>query len=391
MHQLRIHLALISIFAILVVATGGIVLRQRDASAATDLVVLAGNGEDGYAVNAYLPSTVTVARGASVTWDFAWFEPHTITFGTPPAGAPVSTPSPATYDGTGFLTSDMTFGPGKQYTVTFSETGSYPYYCLIHPFHRGTVTVVDEPSSAVDTQEAVDARGAAEYASAVGELKSIAAESSSEPIEIRSLPDGSTESIVKIPRATRYGDVQQFFPPAIAIEQGDTITWRTAANSPHTVTFGPFPTGIPLPGNPLVDEIARPGEEYTGTGYWNSGPLGIDWPVGTEFTLKFATPGTYAYYCILHIDQGHVGTVEVRARSSPSPTPTSSVQPTPAASATPTKPASQPTPRPPATGGGHGEPGGWDSTLMLSAVLLLFGLTAAAWAFHSPRRRARRV
>lgn len=383
MLALRSHLAVVCLVVLAAVA-GGFVLRQGEAAAATDLRVLAGDGENGYAVNAYLPAAVTVERGSSITWDFVWFEPHTITFGTPPAGAPISTPSPATFDGTGFLTSDVTFGPGKSYTVTFTETGNYPYYCMIHPFHRGTVTVVDETSTAADTQASADGRGAAEYASAVAELRNIAAEAQAEPVETRSLADGSTESIVKIPRATRYGDVQQYIPPAISIEAGDTITWRTAANSPHTVTLGPFPSGIPLPGNPLVDEVARPGDEYTGTGYWNSGVLGIDWPVGTEFTLKFATPGTYDYYCILHIDQGHVGTIEVRAKSQPSPTPTQISSSTPGATGTPASPKA--TPRPPATGEGMIEAGSSSSTTLLSVILLIVGFAGAAWAIRPPRR-----
>ena len=155
---------------------------------------------------------------------------------------------------------------------------------------------------------------------------------------------------MKIARATQFGDVQQYFPPAITIDEGDTLTWRSAARSPHTVTFGPFPTGIPLPGNPLVDTIARPADTYAGEGYWNSGVLGIDWPTGTEFKLTFSKPGTYDYYCILHIDQGHVGTIEVLARATPSPTVT------PSPTATPT--AVHPTLIPPSTGSGTGSADG---------------------------------
>ncbi len=368
---------LVSSFVLAIAMAGAVYLaRPGSGSAANELVVFAGQGEGGYAVNAFLPAAITVTEGTAVTWDFAWLEPHTVSLGTLPAGPIISTPSPATYDGTGFVTSDMTFGPGKRYTITFTTAGTYPYFCLIHPYHRGTVTVVDEPIAAVDTQATVDARGASEYATALGELKNIATEARAQPVETRLLADGSTERIIKIARATQYGDVQQFFPPALTVAQGDTITWRSAARSPHTVTLGPFPDGVPLPANPLVDAISRPGDAYAGEGYWNSGVLGIDWPVGTEFSLKFAKPGVYDYYCILHIDQGHRGTIEVLAPVTPSPTAVISPVPT----------ATIQAPGPPATGTGTGSDATGRNGLVAATVLLLSGVTGLLFAAKVQKR-----
>ncbi len=299
-----------------------------------DIVLLAGSGEGGYAVNAFLPASVTVRQGAALRWDFPWYEPHTISFGRPTATPITSTPSPTTYDGAEFVTSDVTFGPGKSYTIQFSRAGAYAYHCLIHAYQKGTVVVVDASSSDADSQATVDARARDEYSAAVAELKSIASAARAAPIETHTLPDGTAERIIKIARETPFGDVQQYFPPRITIDEGDTLTWRSAARTPHTVTLGPFPAGVPLPGNPLVDAVSRPANSYEGAGYWNSGVLGIDRELGTEFSLTFTRPGTYAFYCILHANQGQAGTVEVVARTQPSPSTPPVVQPTPLAPAT---------------------------------------------------------
>jgi plastocyanin len=213
---------------------------------------------------------------------------------------------------------------------------------------------VGAASDFADTQATADARARNEYAAAVEELKDIADAARAAPIETRALSDGTTERVVKIARETKYGDVQQYFPPRLTIDEGDTITWRSAARTPHTVTLGPFPSGVMLPGNPLVDGVFRPADSYEGSGYWNSGVLGIDWPLGTEFSLKFTKPGTYAYYCILHVNQGQAGTVVVVARAGPPPVPT---------------PA--PTPLPPTTGTGTGDRGPDRSGFALLTLTLL--------------------
>ncbi len=355
---------------LLLVIAAAFVGRERPALGADELVVFAGNGEGGYAVNAFLPAAVAVREGTTIRWDFAWYEPHTVTFGSPTSVPIVSTPSPAVYDGSAFVTSDMTFGPGRSYAIQFPRAGTYLYSCLIHPYHKGSVVVVAADSNQADTLATASARAATEYATAVAELKAIAADARAQPLETRTLSDGSTERLVRIARETQFGDVQQYFPPLITLDEGDTITWRSAARTPHTVTFGPFPAGVPLPGNPLVDAVARPGETYEGSGYWNSGVLGIDWPLGTEFSLKFTKAGTYAYFCILHENQGHRGTVEVVAKATP-----------PASTPSPKMPGVPPAA--PVTGTGIRDSGaGGHDTWWLGAgallVLAAFGAVAAA-------------
>jgi hypothetical protein len=61
--------------------------------------------------------------------------------GPPGSGEPVSIDG-GTYDGTGFWSSGLFGGqPFAEYTLRFSEAGTYRYACLLHPPMVGTVNV----------------------------------------------------------------------------------------------------------------------------------------------------------------------------------------------------------------------------------------------------------
>ncbi len=77
--------------------------------------------------NAYTPQTLTVPVGTSVTWTNRDTYPHTVTSGT--RGNP-----------TGLFDSGNINENGT-YTYTFQETGTYPYYCTLHPGMDGTIIV----------------------------------------------------------------------------------------------------------------------------------------------------------------------------------------------------------------------------------------------------------
>lgn len=75
----------------------------------------------------YVPSSVTVAKGGSVTWTNNDPVPHTVTSTSVPSGA-------SSFD-SGNMNQNAT------YTVRFSVTGTYTYQCTYHPWMHGTVTV----------------------------------------------------------------------------------------------------------------------------------------------------------------------------------------------------------------------------------------------------------
>jgi plastocyanin len=124
-------------------------------------------------VNEFLPREYDVAVGEEVTWKF--FGPHSVSFDVPeyfpilewrddgtvtfneelelPAGDAPSPEPPenptepwiidgGTYDGDGFWSTGVLYSDAwVEYTLRFSEPGTYPFACLIHPPMVGVVRV----------------------------------------------------------------------------------------------------------------------------------------------------------------------------------------------------------------------------------------------------------
>ncbi len=74
---------------------------------------------------AFTPENITIAAGTRVTWTNNDIMAHTA---TSLAGTPVAFDS-------------AILNPGMSYSYTFTQAGTYPYYCMIHPWMRGNVTV----------------------------------------------------------------------------------------------------------------------------------------------------------------------------------------------------------------------------------------------------------
>jgi len=72
---------------------------------------------------AFVPANLSVASGTTVTWTNQDDTPHT-----------VSADDGRTFD-------SSAFGRGKTFQVTAGAPGTYPYFCRIHPFMKGTLTV----------------------------------------------------------------------------------------------------------------------------------------------------------------------------------------------------------------------------------------------------------
>ncbi len=75
----------------------------------------------------YIPSVIVIEKGKQVTWvneDSAF---HSITSGY--YGAPTD------------LFDSGHLDPFESYTLTFDETGTYDYFCTLHPWMKGQVIV----------------------------------------------------------------------------------------------------------------------------------------------------------------------------------------------------------------------------------------------------------
>jgi plastocyanin len=74
---------------------------------------------------AFDPSTLTVKTGTVVTWMNQDGATHAL---ASDAGSPAA------------FSSDP-LSPGTSYTFTFTQPGTYPYHCSIHPSMKGTIIV----------------------------------------------------------------------------------------------------------------------------------------------------------------------------------------------------------------------------------------------------------
>ena len=76
----------------------------------------------------YLPQDITISTGDTVQWDNVDNAAHTVTGGSPSEG-----PS-------GVFDSSLLMA-GLDYSFTFNDAGSYDYFCMVHPWMVGSVTV----------------------------------------------------------------------------------------------------------------------------------------------------------------------------------------------------------------------------------------------------------
>ncbi|MDF2421830.1 MAG: plastocyanin/azurin family copper-binding protein [Nitrosopumilus sp.] len=76
----------------------------------------------------FAPADITVNAGDTVEWMNVDTAAHTVTGGSPADG-----PS-------GIFDSSL-FMAGASYAFTFNDKGSYDYFCMVHPWMTGSVTV----------------------------------------------------------------------------------------------------------------------------------------------------------------------------------------------------------------------------------------------------------
>ncbi len=76
----------------------------------------------------YLPDTVSINAGDTVIWSNTDTAAHTVTSGSPTNGPD------------GIFDSSL-FMAGATFEVTFDDSGSYDYFCMVHPWMQGNVQV----------------------------------------------------------------------------------------------------------------------------------------------------------------------------------------------------------------------------------------------------------
>lgn len=76
----------------------------------------------------FIPADVTITVGTTVTWSNDDTVAHTVTSGTPSGGPD------------GIFDSGL-FIAGTTFDYTFDESGTYDYFCMVHPWMKGTIQV----------------------------------------------------------------------------------------------------------------------------------------------------------------------------------------------------------------------------------------------------------
>lgn len=72
---------------------------------------------------AFLPATVTINRGTTVTWTNQDSAPHQIV------------------SDAGSIISSQVLSSGDTFSLVFDQVGTYAYHCAIHPSMKGTIVV----------------------------------------------------------------------------------------------------------------------------------------------------------------------------------------------------------------------------------------------------------
>jgi plastocyanin len=232
------------------------------------------------------------------------------------------TKSGGTFDGKAPVHSGAPLGEGKPkpWAVKFPKTGSFSFFCPIHPGMQGTVTVVPNGAKGVPTPKADKARAASEFKKSLATVRTLDKEAAPAGNTITAGPDAKTGEVLF-----------RFTPAKKSVKVGDpvTLTMAPGTTETHTFTFardlkslepvasafiGPLPGGDPSapPTLGFNSQVIYPSDQqltgYDGTqhgdGFFNTGSLDASakTPVPQKATITFAAPGTYQYLCMIHPD-----------------------------------------------------------------------------------------
>jgi plastocyanin len=214
----------------------------------------------------YLPYSLTIQVGDTVLWSNDDTAAHTVTSGTP--------------DGIDGVFDSGLFMSGNTFDYTFDKSGTYPYFCMVHPWMIGEVIVnetfdvqhgitVGEPSPSAPIDEPV-----AEPAPESTDEPTPIEEPAAEPTEKRAAPVEVT--MAKGSSAPGCETTNEcYLPYAVEIYSGEPVVWINTDSAAHTVT-----SGLPALHDGLFDS-------------------GMIIP-NQKWDHVFTDSGEYDYHCMLH-------------------------------------------------------------------------------------------
>jgi plastocyanin len=329
--HLRVVLAFpITFGALLAVGVPAQAATPRAVAAPAEVSLVAGVNDPkdpNVAVVEFLPDSIKVAKGTKVTWEIAGPEPHSVTFVPPGAAVPPSTaadpsltlPTPATggYDGKTLVNSGVVpLGPVtevQKFSMSFSATGTYTYYCVLHPNMVGKVQVTDDTQ---DSQSSITSRGNQQKKQYLAEGEAAAKKLAKATPKKTTNSDGSTTYSVEMGASTAHTDVLAFSPTPKQVKAGDHVTFVNNSSAPHTASFG----GPLVPLNPTADNVVNPvpgasPQALVPATYLNSGwlpPKSKGGPplAARSYTYDVPDAGKFTYACVLHLPSGMAGEID---------------------------------------------------------------------------------
>jgi plastocyanin len=301
----------------------------------------------GAVVNAYFPGTLTIHRGDKVRFLPAGFHDvdlpprgrspmQLLTAGSPVSGLSDANGTPywfngqstldftqallssnfgrtATYDGSLGTTSGIPTGNNPPpFTVRFTKTGTFTFYCNIHSGMKGRVRVVS-PGAKIPSASAVAKTVKRDVAKALKEAKGL--QQVSIPQDTIQVGNSSPDGV----------EIYSMYPSQMTVPSGTVLTFALSRYSHdlHTATTGPgdpetpgsflgnlrssISSGGPIDQQAVYPSDPRPGPtpitlQTHGAGFWNTGFM--DTTTATTLPkssqVRIVAPGTYTFFCLLH-------------------------------------------------------------------------------------------
>ena len=261
-----------------------------------------------------LPTGQTIAGVNDAAGAPFWFNGQPQVGFNPQLGPPGLFGKKATFTGAKRIESGLPFAEKpKPFTVKFLKTGTYTYYCNIHPGMKGTIKVASKNGKVPSAREDKAALNT-QIASTLKTAKRLT----------HTVVQGNNVSI----GASGAGGVESFafYPANKTVKVGTTVTFRMSSKSfeAHTATTGPGdpvtdptsylgaisasfqapvfdPRGV-YPSDP-PGSIAALTPTFHGNAFWNSGVLdhsSTTAALPSSNLVTFSAPGTYTFYCMIH-------------------------------------------------------------------------------------------
>lgn len=210
-----------------------------------------------------------------------------------------------TYNGTSRVDSGLPVAGPQNFIVKFTKTGTFKYFCDVHPGMGGQV-VVKHKHAKIPTAKQNATALAHQERNYVKEAKNV-------------LKSKVNQGQVSVGKSGPGGlEIFGMFPSTLKIKAGTTVNFVMSRHSReiHTASFGPAAylaslsssfTG-PAPDPRAIYPSDQPGSitlgpTTHGNGFASTGVMDRDSATPTipaVGAIKFTTPGTYNYQCLIH-------------------------------------------------------------------------------------------